>query len=102
MEVPRIETSWENTPVENFNYYFNPYPEPTLLSKVYIINNGLNSPLKFILPTHYLIYLCPSVTLIRRTKLIIVRLNLNSAEVSSHDFCGDDGISNSRVMAYNK
>jgi len=34
MEVPRIETSWENTPVENFNFYFNPYPEPTLLAKV--------------------------------------------------------------------
>jgi hypothetical protein len=34
MEVPRIEASWENTPVENFNYYFNPYPEPTLLAKV--------------------------------------------------------------------
>ncbi|XP_025421256.1 glutamate receptor ionotropic, kainate 2-like isoform X2 [Sipha flava] len=35
MEVPRIEASWENTPVENFNYYFNPYPEPTLLAKGY-------------------------------------------------------------------
>lgn len=34
MEVPRIETCWENTPVENFNYYFNPYPEPTSLAKV--------------------------------------------------------------------
>lgn len=34
MEVPRIETSWESTPVENFNYYFNLYPEPTLLAKV--------------------------------------------------------------------
>ncbi|XP_022163767.1 glutamate receptor ionotropic, kainate 2-like [Myzus persicae] len=35
MEVPRIDTSWENTPVENFNFYFNPYPEPTLLAKGY-------------------------------------------------------------------
>lgn len=34
MEVPRIETSLENTPIENYNYYFNPYPEPTLLAKV--------------------------------------------------------------------
>lgn len=38
MEVPRIEYSWENTPVENFNYYFNPYPEPTLLAKVRMQN----------------------------------------------------------------
>eukprot|EP00102_Acyrthosiphon_pisum_P020555 XP_016657765.1 PREDICTED: glutamate receptor ionotropic, kainate 1 [Acyrthosiphon pisum] len=35
MEVPRIDTSWENTPVENFNFYFNPHPEPTLLAKGY-------------------------------------------------------------------
>lgn len=34
MEVPRIETSWENTPVENHDYYFNPYPEPSILAKV--------------------------------------------------------------------
>jgi len=34
MQVPRIETSWENTPVRNHEYYFNPYPEPTLLAKV--------------------------------------------------------------------
>ncbi|VVC31583.1 Ionotropic glutamate receptor, L-glutamate and glycine-binding domain,Receptor, ligand binding [Cinara cedri] len=35
VEVPRIETSWENTPIENYNYYFNPYPEPTILAKGY-------------------------------------------------------------------
>lgn len=34
MEVPLIETSWENTPVENYNYHFNLYPEPTILAKV--------------------------------------------------------------------
>ncbi|XP_050427756.1 glutamate receptor ionotropic, kainate 2-like isoform X3 [Adelges cooleyi] len=35
MNVPRIETNWENTPIDQFDYYFSPYPEPKILAKGY-------------------------------------------------------------------